>query len=107
MYPETDAASVKEKAVLAQARSVAKEPQCPEPMDGNSLANSTGGVTSCGPGCQLCHPRREDLHSQVKRKLAAAREQSRKTEVLAELQFLLERNPEIARILDLVEIVRG
>jgi len=52
-----------------------------------------------------CH--RASLRERVLMDLAKARRESRKLERLSELEYLLDKNPDIARILDLIEDVRA
>lgn len=54
-----------------------------------------------------CEPARPSLGERVANQLGKARRESRKESRLAELSYLLEKNPEVARILDLIEDVRG
>lgn len=49
------------------------------------------------------HSLRDRVHAQIHR----ATNEARRIERLNELAILLERNPEVARILDLIEEVRG
>jgi hypothetical protein len=52
-------------------------------------------------------PSRASLRERVAMDLGRARRESRKLDRLSELEYLLGKNPEIARILDLIEDVRG
>lgn len=58
-------------------------------------------------GCDVNATGRPSLRDRVSSDLRCAIDQSRKAEQLRELSFLLDKNPEVARILDLMEIVRG
>ncbi len=50
-------------------------------------------------------PVRESLSGRFRSRLNQAQQESRKAEQLNELLYLLDKHPEIARILDLVEAV--
>jgi hypothetical protein len=52
-------------------------------------------------------PCRTSLRDRIESQLNRARTESRKVERLDELAFLLSKNPDVARILDLLEDVRG
>lgn len=49
---------------------------------------------------------RPSLHDRVQKQLAHSREEIKRCEKLAELNRLLTKNPEVARILDLIDEVR-
>ena len=49
----------------------------------------------------------ESLRARLRRQRERAQLQSRNVERLAELECLLDKNPDFARILDLLELVRG
>ncbi len=51
-------------------------------------------------------PRRPGLRERLRTNLRFAREQVQKTEMMNELEYLLEKNPEVARILELMEEVK-
>lgn len=51
-------------------------------------------------------PRREALRERVWTGVRRAERESRKAQQLAELAILLDKNPEVARILELIEDVR-
>ena len=55
----------------------------------------------------LQEPCRDNLRNRVERQMCDAARAGRKAERLAELGMLLDKNPEVARILDLIEEVRG
>ena len=67
---------------------------------GGMLGNGIYGLKECEEPCR--QPLREAIHYQLR---DAAR-QSRKAAQLDELAMLLDKNPEVARILDLMEVVR-
>lgn len=50
--------------------------------------------------------KRQTLQDRVRHQLADAEHIAQKTNRLAELKYLLDKNPEVARILDLIEEVR-
>lgn len=52
-------------------------------------------------------PSRVGIRERVNAQLHRAQQESNRASRLHELAYLLEKNPEIARILDLVEEVRG
>lgn len=54
-------------------------------------------------------PCRDSLQNRVEAKLNRANGEARKVELLHELQHLLQKNPEVARILDLLDedLLRG
>lgn len=51
-------------------------------------------------------PRRPSLMESVESQLHRATGEARKADQLRELQYLLQKNPDVARILDLIEVVR-
>ena len=55
----------------------------------------------------LQEPMRDSLRNRVERQMCDAARAGRKADRLAELGMLLDKNPEVARILDLIEEVRG
>ncbi len=59
------------------------------------------GTTSQGEACRPC------LRERVEAQLNHAHTEARKAQRLAELAELLHKHPDVARILDLVEEVRG
>jgi hypothetical protein len=67
-----------------------------------------GGMASQGT-VGLCNdePCRTPLRERVERQQWDAVSASRRAEQLKELANLLDRNPEVCRILDLIELVRG
>jgi hypothetical protein len=75
---------------------------------GSGLADQTQ-IPSVGLGGALAYgeERRPSLRERVSMDLAKAQRESRREMRLAELHELLARNPEVARILDLMEDVRG
>lgn len=64
--------------------------------------NCTGRLCDGPPG----EPRRPSLVERVYIERRHAERQVERAMVLAELEHLLEKHPEVARILDLVELVR-
>lgn len=68
-----------------------------------------GGGAACGEvrgmGSALREPMRENLIGRVRNRLSRAMKGSLKGEQMHELLCLLEKNPDIARILDLIEEV--
>ncbi len=58
-------------------------------------------------GAYASEPKRSTLAERIGMDLHSARRQSARRERLEELSFLLDKNPEIARILDLLEDVKG
>lgn len=70
-------------------------------------ANKTQGAGSVGAMRTECgdQPLREGMIGSLHNRLARAQRESRKAEQLSELLYLLDKNPETARILDLVDAV--
>ncbi len=69
---------------------------------------STAGVAKeLGYATRFDDPGRVGIRERVENDLNRASREARKLEQLHELSFLLQKNPEVARILDLIEIVRG
>lgn len=66
----------------------------------------TGAIGGAMTPKSLDEPCRASLRERVAMDLGRARRESRKLERLSELEFLLDKNPEVARILDLIEDVR-
>lgn len=62
-----------------------------------------------GGPMSLQTPGRDSLRNRVEAKLNRANGEARKVELLHELQHLLQKNPEVARILDLLDedLLRG
>jgi len=52
-------------------------------------------------------PARESLLGRIRNQRSRAQMEARRMEHLFELEHLLEKNPEVARILDLLDEVRG
>lgn len=73
--------------------------QCANPDIGTMGASLRGGYAN--------ECKRASLRERVSDQLYRARSESGKCSRLEELTFLLEKNPEVARILDLIEEVRG
>lgn len=67
-------------------------------------AGQTQAADLCGSNER---PARPGLRDRVGRQFREARDNAEKANRLDELCFLLDKNPEVARILDLIEIVRG
>lgn len=66
----------------------------------SSTQGSQGGyATLDGDG----EAKRENLQERVARRLSRARSESRKEARLEELDYLLRKNPEVARIIELIE----
>ncbi len=68
-------------------------------------ANEMAGSGSLGYG--LDKPCRPSLMERVSSQRRRAQQEADQVNRLAELQYLLEKNPEVARILDLLELVKG
>ena len=68
---------------------------------GSTCASSVLGSTN--EGCCLASP---SLRERIRNQSYHAKVESRRVEQLQELEFLLDKNPEVARILDLLESVR-
>lgn len=68
---------------------------------------SSGNAGNAIRGMDTAEPQRACLRDRVMMDLDRAQRESRKTYQLAELADLLEKHPDVARILDLVELVRG
>lgn len=58
-------------------------------------------------GLAYDEPCRTPLRERVQSQLVRSHQEARKEQQLQELAQLLDENPKIARILDLIEIVRG
>ncbi len=63
------------------------------------------GSNSCGSNetAKSCDPARPLLRDRVAMQLRRAENEGAKASRLAELQYLLDKNPEVARILELVK----
>ena len=61
---------------------------------------SQGPCSTANEAVQAVQP---SLRERIRDQAARARRESRKADRLDELNFLLEKNPEVARILDLLE----
>ena len=72
-----------------------------------NTANTCGAALGIDRLMGLDEPRRASLRDRGAYQQRDAIRASRQADQLAELALLLERNPEVARILDLMEIVRG
>lgn len=97
MYSDS---TVEEKLKQQQyAESMAK-PQ-PQPYD---LAGGLASGATFGNASQQCvEPMRQTLTGRIDARLYRAEKESRNNERLRELQYLLNKHPEIARILDLLD----
>lgn len=90
---------VKLKQACQQQNSAKYSPQ----HAAKGLASDSGYI-----GRGLDEPCRVPLREQVAGSLSRSYRESRRVDQLAELQGLLDRNPEVARILDLLDIgLRG
>ena len=76
-----------------------------ERMNQQAQCNMAGGAPGGVVG--LSEPKRDNLRNRVERQMCDAARAGRKAERLAELGMLLDRYPGVARILDLIEEVRG
>lgn len=70
---------------------------------------ATAGYGAIGNSAmpKTCEPCRASLNERVSSQLNRAIGEARHAEQLRELQYLLRKNPDVARILDLIESVRG
>lgn len=88
--PETDPARIRERLEKMQA--------------------ATGGILGSSPktpyGMNQCEPMQEILSGRLRSRRDRAQRESAKAGMLDELLYLLERNPEVARILDLMDALR-
>lgn len=57
----------------------------------------------CGTANEATQPMQASLRERLREQAARARRESRKVDRLDELNYLLDKNPEVARILDLLE----
>ena len=76
-----------------------------ERMGHQAQCNIAGAAIGGVMGLQ--EPKRDNLRNRVERQMCEAARAGRKADRLAELGALLDKNPEVARILDLIEEVRG
>ena len=61
-------------------------------------------ILGCGQvGAGLSEAAQPGLRERVAMNLNRAQQEARRSDVLHELQYLLDKNPEVARILDLLE----
>lgn len=79
----------------------AAQQQCATPY-GEATAKSMGGAI----GCDTAQSARPSLRERVSMDLHRSMREVRKRDRLEELSYLLDKNPDIARILDLIEEVR-
>ena len=71
-----------------------------------AYANQQGAQTiGGGMGSTLTEPTREMASRRFKAQLHRAQRDRHRTEQLQELCYLLDKNPEIARILDLIDAI--
>lgn len=76
-------------------------------IGGGIMGNAAREVDTLG--CEASRDKETGGHSLRRRiqvQVRTAKRESRRLEKLMELEYLLEKNPEIARILDLIEEVR-
>lgn len=57
-------------------------------------------------GATIGEVKRQSMQERIASQLYRSTREARNAEALRELQYLLEKNPEVARILDLMEAVR-
>lgn len=79
--------------------------QTPYPPTGGGDASQCGELR--GLGRAVDDPCRQTLNERIASQLRRAQRESSNLSALGELQYLLEKNPETARILDLLEAVRN
>lgn len=72
----------------------------------SGMAADYGAVGGAGMARNCAEPRQPSLMESVESQLHRATGEVRKAEQLHELQYLLQKNPDVARILDLLEVVR-
>lgn len=92
-----------EEKVMAMA---AEQARSLGTMNQNAAGTATGGggIGGCVGKHEVAQPSlRERIYSQRRH----AQTESKRLDQLTELQFLLDSNPEIARILELLESVKG
>jgi len=63
----------------------------------------TGSIGAQTPYGETMEPKRESMSARFRSQANRLRKDQRKLDRLGELNFLLEKNPDIARILDLVD----
>jgi hypothetical protein len=79
-----------------------------EKMYQSNLAQGSARTPTSGLlGYEATQPVRPNLRERVASDLGRARRDANKRDRLEELQLLLDKHPDIARILDLLEDVRG
>lgn len=71
--------------------------------ESNAQSNPQCGVL----GKDVIEPMRDNLRGRIADQRQRAERESRRAMALAELEYLLDKNPEFARILDLLEEVKG
>lgn len=85
--------------------------ECTEKLTAYQAEKRAGMATDYGAGmlqgaaCGM-DPRRPSLMESVESQLNRATGEAYKADQLRELQYLLQKNPDVARILDLIEVVR-
>lgn len=99
----------KEKHKLNNAKDTLEKAIWAEQAKAQGLAS--GGLLSGQAGCANPRYEQQACRTSLRERIASQRyrseAESRNAALLAELEELLDRNPEFARILDLIELVRG
>lgn len=98
MYYEEQVNEKLKQEMAARERELAAK--CAQGAGGHGSALA-GGYASTGGPCRV------GIRERVDNDLHRANGEARKADALQELAFLLEKNPEVAQILDLIEMVRG
>ncbi len=81
--------------------------QCAEQQDRANCPTANGLLGSTLSQAGYAEPARPGLRERVAADLRHAQRNASKENALHELTYLLDKNPEVARILDLMEVVRG
>lgn len=83
------------------------EKQLKQQAEMNAQFAQSNGAAIGGYASPPQEPCRAGILDRVQNDLNRASREARKLEQLHELSLLLQKNPEVARILDLIEMVRG
>lgn len=90
-----------------EAKMKAYQTQCAEKASENPNCDTVGTMNGAPIGYAGESCTRASLRERVASQTHRARKESRRLDRLNELEYLLDKNPEIARILDLLEEVNS
>lgn len=71
----------------------------------NQAVTAAGIIGGCGNAAMGLDTDKPSLRNWIKSQLRRASNEAQKANALSELEYLLDKNPEVARILDLLEQV--